>query len=132
MVAQVQAALGDMSKEQAGQVVLAYEPIWAIGTGRTASPEDAEQMHAAIRGQVKAAHGDAIAEGMRILYGGSVKPGNAAELMVQANVDGALVTSLPSMRTHSSPSWRPRAEHPGVVEDGYLPHHHAISSCACS
>lgn len=70
--------------------VIAYEPVWAIGTGMTASPEQAQQVHAFIRGRVAALDSD-IAAGLRILYGGSMKPGNAAELMGQTDVDGGLI-----------------------------------------
>jgi len=72
-------------------VVIAYEPIWAIGTGRTAQPEDAEQVHGWIRRLVERGFGGRLAESMRILYGGSVKPDNARVLMAQPDVDGALV-----------------------------------------
>ena len=73
----------------AGEMVVAYEPVWAIGTGRTATPEQAQEMHAVIRAQLKAAtpHADA----MRILYGGSVKPDNAAALFSQPDIDGGLI-----------------------------------------
>ena len=70
--------------------VLAYEPVWAIGTGVTASPAQAQEVHAAIRGQVAALDG-ALAAGLRILYGGSVKAQNAAELFAQADIDGGLI-----------------------------------------
>ena len=73
------------------RIIIAYEPVWAIGTGKTATPEQAQDMHAAIRGNVANTHGDDVAEATRILYGGSVKPDNIAELMSQADVDGALV-----------------------------------------
>ena len=71
--------------------VIAYEPVWAIGTGDTATPEDVAEVHAFLRKQVELRFGSRIADGMRILYGGSVKPSNAAELMGVADVDGALV-----------------------------------------
>ncbi len=70
--------------------VVAYEPVWAIGTGRTASPEQAQAMHAFVRGQIRA-HDARIADSLPLLYGGSVKPDNAAELFAQADVDGGLV-----------------------------------------
>ncbi len=70
--------------------VVAYEPVWAIGTGMTASPEQAQAVHAFIRAQV-AQHDTATAEGLRILYGGSMKPGNAEELMAQSDIDGGLI-----------------------------------------
>lgn len=70
--------------------VIAYEPVWAIGTGKTATPEQAQEVHAFIRGQV-AAQDQTVAEGLRILYGGSMKPGNAAELLAQADIDGGLI-----------------------------------------
>lgn len=70
--------------------VVAYEPVWAIGTGMTATPEQAQDVHAFIRNRV-AQHDSAVAEGLRILYGGSMKPGNAAELMAKADIDGGLI-----------------------------------------
>lgn len=72
------------------QAVVAYEPVWAIGTGRTATPEQAQQVHAFIRGKLAMADAT-IASSLRLLYGGSVKPGNAAELFAQADVDGGLI-----------------------------------------
>ena len=88
---QIEAGLAGVSREQVGAMVIAYEPIWAIGTGRTATPGDAQTTIAAIRAKVAATHGDAAASSVRIQYGGSVKATNAAELMAQADIDGALV-----------------------------------------
>lgn len=87
---QVRRALAGLTDEQLAHVVLAYEPIWAIGTGRTASPEDAQAMHVAIRNTLVALSPMA-ADGMRILYGGSVKAANAEALFAQPDIDGALV-----------------------------------------
>ena len=74
----------------AGEIVVAYEPVWAIGTGRTATPAQAQQVHAVLRAQLHAATGDR-ANVMRILYGGSVKPDNAKELFAQPDIDGGLI-----------------------------------------
>ncbi len=73
------------------RIIVAYEPVWAIGTGKTATPEQAQEMHAHIRRTVAEMHGNGIADSTRILYGGSVKPDNIATLMSQTDVDGALV-----------------------------------------
>jgi triosephosphate isomerase len=73
------------------RIIIAYEPVWAIGTGKTATPEQAQDMHASVRNTVAGIHGKDIGEGVRILYGGSVKPDNIATLMSQPDVDGALV-----------------------------------------
>ncbi len=89
--AQVDSALVGLSSEQVAGLVIAYEPVWAIGTGEVATPEDAQEVAQAIRGQVKESHGDAAAAAVRILYGGSVKAANIAGIMVQPDVDGALV-----------------------------------------
>ncbi|RME36478.1 MAG: triose-phosphate isomerase [Planctomycetota bacterium] len=75
----------------ADRLVVAYEPVWAIGTGRTATPEQAQPVHALIRSELASIYGKETAEGVRILYGGSVKPGNAADLLAQTDIDGALV-----------------------------------------
>ena len=83
--------LKDLSAEQISKLVIAYEPIWAIGTGRTATPEQAEEMCAFIRKIVAKLYDDSAAETVRIQYGGSVKPDNASEILKKPNVDGALV-----------------------------------------
>ena len=88
---QLDGALADLPADQAGQVIVAYEPVWAIGTGKVATPDDAQEMCAAIRGRLSAVHGDAAGSGVRILYGGSVKADNMAAIMAQPDIDGALV-----------------------------------------
>jgi triosephosphate isomerase (TIM) len=88
---QVPAGLAGIDETQAGELVMAYEPVWAIGTGRTATPAHAEQSCGLIRQLLAQVLGTAVAESVRVLYGGSVTPQNAAELMSQPNVDGALV-----------------------------------------
>ncbi|MDA3040641.1 MAG: triose-phosphate isomerase [Actinomycetota bacterium] len=88
---QIVAGLAGVSSDQVAAMVIAYEPIWAIGTGKTASAEDAQAMCAHVRATVALACGDAAADAVRIQYGGSVKPSNAAELMSQPDIDGALV-----------------------------------------
>jgi triosephosphate isomerase len=87
---QLDGSLAEIPAERAADVVLAYEPVWAIGTGRTATPAIAQEAHAMIRGWLGKRFGSA-AEQMRIQYGGSVKPDNTAELMAQRDIDGALV-----------------------------------------
>jgi triosephosphate isomerase len=87
---QIEADLSEVPEDRLGDLVIAYEPIWAIGTGRTATPDQAQEAIALIRGLVEARSGEA-ATVVRILYGGSVKPDNAAELISQPDVDGALV-----------------------------------------
>ena len=88
---QTSRALENIDAEQAGPIVIAYEPVWAIGTGRTATPEIAAEAHAVIRHEVAQLLGKPASEAMRILYGGSVKPDNAAHLCAQKDIDGALV-----------------------------------------
>jgi len=73
------------------EIVIAYEPVWAIGTGKTATPEQAQEVHAFVRQQISALYGEPAAQAMRILYGGSVKPENIAALMQQPDIDGGLV-----------------------------------------
>ena len=89
--AQVRAALAGVSVTSADQLVLAYEPVWAIGTGRTASPEQAQAIHAFIRGLLIEQFGEALGRAIHILYGGSMKPSNAPELLGQKDVDGGLI-----------------------------------------
>jgi triosephosphate isomerase len=88
---QVEAGLSGLSAEQVAALVIAYEPIWAIGTGRTATPDDAQTMCATIRATVRGISGAAAGDALRIQYGGSVKPENAADLMACPDIDGALV-----------------------------------------
>jgi triosephosphate isomerase len=88
---QVEAGLAGLSADQVGGLVVAYEPIWAIGTGRTATPEDAQAVCATIRARVAELFGPDAAGSVRIQYGGSVKPDNAADLMACPDIDGALV-----------------------------------------
>ena len=88
---QVEIGLEGVAMADAGRVTLAYEPVWAIGTGRTATPEQAQEVHALIRGLLVEKYDEALAGRLRIQYGGSVKPSNAAELMTQPDIDGALV-----------------------------------------
>jgi triosephosphate isomerase (TIM) len=88
---QVRRVMEELGDAEGKDVVLAYEPIWAIGTGETATPEDAQDAIGQIRDLLRELGGDDFADGVRILYGGSVKPENAAEIMAQEDVDGALV-----------------------------------------
>jgi triosephosphate isomerase len=88
---QFQKGIAGLSEQQFARIVIAYEPVWAIGTGKTATPEIAADAHRAIRGQVRAKFGKEAGESIRILYGGSVKPDNTRTLMAQPEIDGVLV-----------------------------------------
>lgn len=88
---QLHPVLAILSRDEIGELVVAYEPVWAIGTGVTATPQDAASMHRAVRQRLAQAFGQEAAEAVPVLYGGSVKPDNAAELMSQPGVDGVLV-----------------------------------------
>ena len=85
------ASVFSLSAEDFGKVILAYEPVWAIGTGKTATPEQAQEIHAHIRSLVAAKYGQEVAENTSILYGGSCKPSNAKELFANPDVDGGLI-----------------------------------------
>ena len=90
-LAQLDGSLAGFTAEQIGGLVVAYEPVWAIGTGEVATPDDAQEVCAAIRERVREVHGDAAADAVRILYGGSVKAANVGGIMEKADVDGCLV-----------------------------------------
>ncbi len=90
-VNQVSGALAGLTGEQVASLVIAYEPVWAIGTGEVATPEDAQEVCAAVRTQVAELYSSEVAEQVRVLYGGSVKSGNVAAIMAQPDVDGCLV-----------------------------------------
>ena len=90
-LAQVDGSLADLTAEQVADLVIAYEPVWAIGTAETASPEDAQEVCAAIRARIAQVHGKTVGEKVRVLYGGSVKATNVASIMAKPDVDGALV-----------------------------------------
>ncbi len=88
---QFERSLADVPADQIERVVIAYEPVWAIGTGKVATPAQAEEVHAELRNMLTKRYNDRAAETVRILYGGSVKPSNARDLLSQPNIDGALV-----------------------------------------
>jgi len=88
---QVKEGLAGLEPEQMAGVVIAYEPVWAIGTGKNATPKQAQEVHALIRKLVSDSFGESVASSLLILYGGSVKPDNAAELLAQPDINGALV-----------------------------------------
>ena len=91
MKAQIVEGLFNLNAEDFGKIILAYEPVWAIGTGKTATAEQAEDMHAFIRNVIAEKYGNEVADNTSILYGGSCKPSNAAELFAKPNVDGGLI-----------------------------------------
>jgi triosephosphate isomerase (TIM) len=97
---QIKAGLDGLTGTQVAGLVLAYEPVWAIGTGRTATPQQAQEVHEHIRRRLREWFGAEAAEGCRILYGGSVKPDNISELVAQPDIDGALVGGA-SLETRS-------------------------------
>jgi len=97
---QVRGSLASLTREQVVETIVAYEPVWAIGTGKTATTQQAQEAHAFIRGLLVKLFGEAAAKKVRIQYGGSVKPANARELMSQPDVDGALVGGA-SLETRS-------------------------------
>jgi triosephosphate isomerase (TIM) len=88
---QTRAGLEGVSKTELGSVVIAYEPVWAIGTGKTATPDDAQQAHRNLRALIADMYDQEAADAIRIIYGGSMKPGNAAELMAMPDIDGGLI-----------------------------------------
>ena len=90
-LAQVDGSLADIPAEQIASLVVAYEPVWAIGTGEVATPDDAQEVCSAIRERIREVHGDGAADGVRVLYGGSVKAANVAGIMDKGDVDGCLV-----------------------------------------
>jgi triosephosphate isomerase len=90
-LAQVDGSLAGVTAEQVAGLLIAYEPVWAIGTGEVATPDDAQEVCGEIRARVREVHGDAAADGVRILYGGSVKAANVGGIMAQPDVDGCLV-----------------------------------------
>ena len=89
--AQIVDGLFNLSAQDFGKIILAYEPVWAIGTGKTATPDQAEDMHAHIRAVIAEKYGKEVAENTSILYGGSCKPGNAPELFAKPDIDGGLI-----------------------------------------
>jgi triosephosphate isomerase len=91
VLGQLKNAMAGLTEESLSRIIIAYEPVWAIGTGKTATPEMAEEVHAMIRNWMAQTYSASLSDSVRILYGGSVKPGNISELMSQADIDGALV-----------------------------------------
>lgn len=124
-VEQLRGSLAGLSAEQIGSVVIAYEPVWAIGTGRVASAADAQQVCAAIRQELASLASSRIAETVRVLYGGSVNAKNIGEIVAQDDVDGGLVGERRWMG-NSSRRWRPsplagRCRRSGTGRSGHPP-----------
>lgn len=115
VLGQVDAALEGLSAAQVGGLVLAYEPVWAIGTGEVATPADAQEVCAAIRDRLAELVGGETADAVRILYGGSVKPGNVAAIMAEDDVDGALVGGASTSVEDFASICRYRAHHGGAA-----------------
>ncbi len=88
---QLKGGLDSLNDQDLSKIIIAYEPVWAIGTGKTATPDQAQEVHKFIRGWIKEKYSQGLSQDLRILYGGSVKPSNAKELMQQEDIDGALV-----------------------------------------
>ena len=88
---QFHGSLGELTEEEFSHITIAYEPVWAIGTGKVATPQQAEEVHSNLRNVIESHYNSSAAAAVRIQYGGSVKPGNVTELMAQENIDGALV-----------------------------------------
>lgn len=97
---QIRESLAGLSAEQMKKTIVAYEPVWAIGTGRTATPEQAQEVHALIRSILEKVYGASVANAVRIQYGGSMKPKNAAELLEQPDIDGGLIGGA-ALESHS-------------------------------
>ncbi len=107
---QLRSALAGVRSEQLDRLAIAYEPVWAIGTGRTATPADAQDAHAKIRGVIEGMFGRTIAHAMRIQYGGSVKASNAGELFQQGDIDGGLIGGASLKPTEFAPIVKAAAE----------------------
>ncbi|WP_018156091.1 triose-phosphate isomerase [Demetria terragena] len=113
VLTQTDAALAEITAEQAASIVIAYEPVWAIGTGEVATPDDAQEVCAAIRGRLAELYDADLAAGVRVLYGGSVKAANVAGIMEKPDVDGALVGGASIDPAEFSSICRYRSHHGG-------------------
>jgi len=117
VLAQAEGSLAGIAAADLPRVVLAYEPVWAIGTGEVATPDDAQEVCAALRARLAELHGTAAAEAVRVLYGGSVKASNVAALMIRPDVDGALVggASLDAAEFAAICGYADQVDHPGTA-----------------